>query len=198
MNKFYKSELEKSTGSKEVIDFFNRPLNLLKDGNRELLADFIKSEHPQTIASSLAWLSGGFSSAGGVETIIKILKIVDQSTVKKIIKAWDKKDPELAEEVKQNLLTFDDFIFLDLKDIQKVIREVESYDLAMALKPLDENKQNKIFKTISKRAASMLKEDMEYMGPVRLSAVKESQRKILSIVTRMNEKEEIKINRNIE
>ena len=198
MNKLYKAELEKSTGSKDVIDFFNRPLNLLEDTNREFLNKIIKREHPQVFAAVIARLSCGFFRVGGIEVIVNILKRFDQSSVKKIIKAWEEKDSELAEEVKQKLLTFDDFIMLDLKDIQKVIREVDSFDLAKALKSLEEEKQNKVFKSISMRAASMLKEDMEYMGPVRLSVIKEAQEKILSIVRQMNDKGEIKINRRME
>ena len=193
MEKQYASVLENSIGSKEVIDFFTRPYDLLKDTDREMLAEIIKNEHPQTLASVIAWLSCGCFYTGGIETAVKILKHVDKSVKNKIIRSWEDEDHELAEEVKRQMITFNDFLSLDIKDIQKVFRETDSYDLAKALKPLDDETRNRIFMAMSKRASSMLKEDMSYMGSVRLSDVKKSQENIASIVRKLDDYGEIVI-----
>jgi len=193
MKTLYLSGLEKSIGSREVIDFFNRPINMAQNADREILSDLIKNEHPQTFASIIAWLSCGCFNSGGVENITEILKYLDPSIRNRIINKWQEEDSELSDEVKQRLFKFEDIIVLDDRSIQKVLREVDSVCLAMALKKADAGLQDKFFNNLSKRAASMLREDMEYMGLVRLSAVEEAQRKIALIVSLLNDNGEITI-----
>ena len=94
------------------------------------------------------------------------------------------------------MFVFEDIVMLDDRAIQKVLREVDTQELSKALKSVDTEVQDKIFRNMSKRAASMLKEDMEYMGPVRLKDVEESQQKIVSVIRRLEDSGEIVIARS--
>ena len=138
----------------------------------------------------------GYTAAGGVESIVEILNLVDRSSEKSIIEALEDEDPDLAEEIKKRMFVFEDIVMLDDRSIQKVLREVDGQELAKALKSVDAEVQDKIYRNMSKRAASMLKEDMEYMGPVRLKDVEEAQQKIVSIIRHLEDAGEIVIARN--
>ncbi len=142
--------------------------------------------------------SEDYTAAGGVESIVEILNLVDRASEKQIIEALEDEDPELAEEIKKRMFVFEDIVMLDDRAIQKVMREVDSQELAKALKSVDSEVQDKIFKNMSKRAASMLKEDMEYMGPVRLKDVEEAQQKIVSIIRHLEDTGEIVVARAAE
>jgi flagellar motor switch protein FliG/flagellar motor component MotA len=192
----YKEELEKSIGSREVIDFFNRPYELVKEDDMERLAEFIKEEHPNTSAFILAWLSSGRFTAGGIETIAAILKFADRSIARELFKKWKYDDPELMREIKSRMFSFEDIILLDDKDVLKVFREVDSFDLAKALNNADESVKEKVFNNMSTRAGAMLKEDMEYMGPVRHDDIMEARRKISSVAMYLEEKGEIEVPRS--
>jgi len=137
-------------------------------------------------------------SSGGVDAMVEILNLVDSATEKQIIKKMEDEDPELAEEILKRMFVFEDIVMLDDRAIQKVMREVDSQELAKALKGADAEVQNKIFKNMSKRAASMLKEDMEYMGPVKLSDVESAQSKIISIIRHLEDTGEIILARSSE
>ncbi|MDR0583340.1 MAG: flagellar motor switch protein FliG [Treponema sp.] len=140
--------------------------------------------------------SEDYTSAGGVESIVEILNLVDRASEKQIIEALEDEDPELAEEIKKRMFVFEDIVMLDDRAIQKVMREVDSQELAKALKSVDTEVQDKIFRNMSKRAANMLKEDMEYMGPVRLKDVEEAQQKIVSIIRHLEDTGEIVVARS--
>jgi flagellar motor switch protein FliG len=139
--------------------------------------------------------SEDYSAAGGVDSIVEILNLVDRASEKQIIEQLEDEDPELAEEIKKRMFVFEDIVMLDDRSIQKVMREVDSQELAKALKSVDTEVQDKIFRNMSKRAAGMLKEDMEYMGPVRLKDVEEAQQKIVSIIRHLEDTGEIVIAR---
>jgi len=132
---------------------------------------------------------------GGVETIVAILNQVDRTTEKNITEGLERVDPELAEKVKQSMFIFEDIITLDDVSIQRILREVESKDLALALKGCSDEVSAAIFKNQSKRAAASLKEDMEFLGPVRLMDVEEAQMKIVGSIRRLEEAGEIIISR---
>jgi len=134
-----------------------------------------------------------YYSVGGVESIVDILNLVDRASEKQIIESLEDEDPELAEEIKKRLFVFENIVMLDDRAIQKVMREVDSQELAKALKSVNPEVQDKIFRNMSQRAATMLKEDMEYMGPVRLKDVEESQQKIISIIRHLKDSGEIVI-----
>ena len=139
--------------------------------------------------------SEDYTSAGGIDSIVEVLNNVDRGTEKIIIEALEEEDPELAEEIKKRMFVFEDIVLLDDRSIQKLIREVDSAELAKALKGVDPEVAEKIYKNQSKRAAAMLKEDMEYMGPVRLKDVEEAQQKIVSIIRHLEETGDIVISR---
>ncbi|MDR0451664.1 MAG: flagellar motor switch protein FliG [Treponema sp.] len=153
-------------------------------------------EVERVLEKKLSTLSSeDYTAAGGVESIVEILNMVDRSSEKQIIEALEDEDPELAEEIKKRMFVFEDIVMLDDKAIQKVMREVDSQELAKALKSVDTEVQDKIFRNMSKRAANMLKEDMEYMGPVRLKDVEEAQQKIVSIIRHLEDTGEIVVAR---
>lgn len=139
--------------------------------------------------------SEDYTSAGGVESVVEVLNLVDRSTEKGIIETLEEEDPELAEEIKKKMFVFEDIVLLDDRAIQKVLREVDTSELAKALKAVDTEVQDKIFRNMSKRAASLLKEDMEFMGPIRLRDVEEAQQKIVNIIRKLEDAGEIVVAR---
>ncbi len=139
--------------------------------------------------------SEDYTSAGGIETVVEVLNLVDRSTEKGIIETLEEEDPELAEEIKKKMFVFEDIVLLDDRAIQKVLREVDTSELAKALKAVDTEVQDKIFRNMSKRASGLLKEDMEFMGPVRLRDVEEAQQKIVNIIRKLEDAGEIVVAR---
>ena len=137
-----------------------------------------------------------YTAAGGVESIVDILNLVDRTTEKTIIESLEEEDPELAEEIKKRMFVFEDIVMLDDRAIQRVLREVDTSELAKALKAVDPEVQDKIFRNMSKRAAALLKEDMDYMGPTRRKDVEESQQKIVSVIRKLEEQGDIVIARS--
>ena len=130
-------------------------------------------------------------TVGGVKSLVDILNSVDRTTERNIISDLEVKEPELADEVKSNLFVFEDIVNLDRASIQRVLRDVENEDLVLALKGASEEVSNIVFENQSKRATEMLKEDIKFMGPVRLSTVEEAQKKIVAIIRRLDESGEI-------
>ncbi len=136
-----------------------------------------------------------YTSAGGLDTLIEMLANVDSGTEKTIIESLSETDPELAEEIRKRMFVFEDIILLDDRAIQQVLKSVESKDLSLALKGSSEDVSEKIFKNMSKRAADMLREDMEFAGPVRVKDVQEAQQKIVNVIRKLEETGEIVIAR---
>lgn len=143
--------------------------------------------------SSLA--NQDYTIAGGVDSIVDILNSVDRGTEKNIMENLELDDPELADEIKRKMFVFEDIITLDDKSIQRVLREIDNNDLALALKNTNNDVKTVIFNNISQRLAVMIREDMDYMGPVRLKDVEESQQKIVNIIRRLEDSGEIIISR---
>lgn len=131
--------------------------------------------------------SEDYTSAGGIDAIVEVLNQVDRGTEKIIIEALEEEDPELAEEIKKRMFIFEDIVLLDDRSIQKVLREVDNQDLGKALKGVDAEVQEKIYRNMSKRASSLLREDMDFMGPIRLRDVEEAQQKIVNIIRKLEE-----------
>ncbi|MZP30533.1 flagellar motor switch protein FliG [Heliobacterium undosum] len=131
------------------------------------------------------------TSAGGIDTVVEMLNRVDRGTEKSIMEALEIQDPELAEEIKKRMFVFEDIVMLDDRSIQQVMREVDTKDLALALKGSSDEVVQKIFRNVSKRAGEMLREDMEFMGPVRLRDVEEAQQRIVNIIRKLEEAGEI-------
>jgi flagellar motor switch protein FliG len=142
-----------------------------------------------------AFVMDDYTVAGGIESIVDILNMVDRTTEKTILDSLEEEEPELAEEIRKRMFVFEDIILLDDRSIQKVLREVDSKDLAMALKTASEEVASRIYKNMSKRAAEMLREDIEYMGPVRLRDIEETQQRIVATIRRLEDMGEIIIAR---
>ena len=140
-------------------------------------------------------LDNDSETVGGVKTLVGILNSVDRSTERNIISNLEATQPELAEIIKSNLFIFEDVVNLDKSSVQRILREVSNEDLALALKGSSEIVAGVIFGNMSKRAAEMLKEDIQFMGPVRLSTVEEAQHKIVGTIRRLDEAGEIVIGR---
>lgn len=136
-----------------------------------------------------------YSTAGGIQSVVQILNRVDRTTEKSIMETLEIQDPELAEEIRRLMFIFEDIIQLDDRGIQQLLKEVESKDLALALKGASEDLSSKFQRNMSKRAAQMLAEEIEFMGPVRLRDVEEAQQRIVSIVRRLEDAGEIVISR---
>lgn len=138
-----------------------------------------------------------YTSAGGIESIVHILNGVDRTTERTILDSLELQDPELAEEIKKRMFVFEDIVLLDDRSIQRVIRDVENSDLILALKAASEDVKEVIFRNMSKRMSETFKEEMEYMGPVRLRDVEEAQTRIVATIRRLEEAGEIIIARGV-
>ena len=217
--------------------------SLLKDVDPIHLLEFIRNEHPQTIALILSQLnpaqaagvlgqlpedvqtdvamrvatmekitpevihevesvldvhlkeviSGSLSASGGIKAIASILNLVDRSAEKSILGNMEMENPELTSNIKNLMFVFEDILILDDKSIQLILKEVDTKELAIALKAASDELKEKIFKNVSDRVATMIKEEMDYAGPMRLSVVEESQQRIVEIVRRLEEEQQIVI-----
>lgn len=136
-----------------------------------------------------------YTIVGGVDAIVEILNTVDRGTEKHILESLEIEEPELTDEIRKRMFVFENILSLDDKTIQRVLRDVDNNDLGVALKGANEEVQNIIFNNISKRLAAMIKEDMEFMGPVRMRDVEEAQQKIVSIIRKLEDTGEIVIAR---
>ncbi len=136
-----------------------------------------------------------YNIIGGVDAVVEILNTVDRGTEKHIMETLEIEDPELADEIRKKMFVFEDILLLDDRAIQRVLRDVENSDLAISLKGANEQVQNAIFNNLSKRLASMIKEDMDFMGPVRMKDVEEAQQKIVNIIRKLEDAGEIVISR---
>ncbi|MGD6832720.1 flagellar motor switch protein FliG [Sutcliffiella halmapala] len=136
-----------------------------------------------------------YTNTGGIDSVVDVLNQVDRSTERTILDALEIQDPELAEEIKKRMFVFEDIVTLDNMAIQRVIRDVENEDLMLALKVASEEVKEIVFKNMSKRMVETMKDDMEYMGPVRLKDVEEAQSRIVGIIRKLEEAGEIVIAR---
>ena len=153
-------------------------------------------EVERVLESKLANLvNQDYTQIGGVDQVVEILNSTDRGTEKHIMEILEIEDPELADEIRKKMFVFEDILLLDNKAIQRVLRDVDNNDLELALKGTNEEVQNTIFSNLSKRLAEMIKEDMEFMGPVRMKDVEEAQQKIVNIIRKLEDSGEIIISR---
>ncbi len=136
-------------------------------------------------------LSQSMEKAGGIPTVAEILNLADRATEKTIMEGLEAEDPELVEEIRRLMFVFEDVLKVDDKGIQMILKEIDNDELGLALKTASTELQNKIFKNMSERAATLIKEDMQYMGPVRVSDVEAAQQRIVDIVRRLEDAGEI-------
>jgi flagellar motor switch protein FliG len=131
------------------------------------------------------------AKAGGIKFAAEVLNNVDRELEKELVQQLDMIDPVLSKKIQDNMFIFDDLAYLDDRSMQRLVREVQSETLLYALKLADESLKAKIFKNLSRRASQLLQEDLEVMGPVRLSEVEAAQQEILNIARSLSEKGEI-------
>lgn len=136
-----------------------------------------------------------FTTAGGIKAIVEVLNRVDRTTEKTIIETLEVDNPELTEEIKRLMFVFEDIVMLDDRSLQMVLREVDTKDLSLALKATPKEVAAKVFKNMSTRAADMLREEIEYMGPVKIRDVEEAQQKIVNVIRNLEDKGEIVVAR---
>ncbi len=136
-----------------------------------------------------------YTIVGGIDSIVEVLNTVDRGTEKHIMENLEIEEPELADEIRKKMFVFEDILMLDDRSIQRVLREVENSELAVALKGANEDVQNAIFNNMSSRLSAMIREDMEYMGPVRMKDVEEAQQKIVNVIRKLEDSGEIVISR---
>ena len=139
--------------------------------------------------------SQDFTVAGGVKAIVEVLNRVDRSTEKAIIENLEIDNPELTEEIKKLMFVFEDVVMIDDRSMQLVLRQVDNKDLSLALKATPPDVADKVFKNMSKRAADMLREEIEFMGPVKIRDVEEAQQRIVNIIRTLEDKGEVTIAR---
>lgn len=157
--------------------------------------DIIK-EVENVLEQKLASLvSQDYTIVGGVDSVVEVLNTVDRGTEKHIMENLEIEEPELADEIRKKMFVFEDILLLDDRSIQRVLRDVENSELAVALKNVNDEVQDVIFNNMSSRLAEMIKEDMEYMGPVRVKDVEEAQQKIVNVIRKLEDSGEIVISR---
>lgn len=142
-----------------------------------------------------ALVTQDFTDAGGVKAIVEVLNRVDRSTEKGIVEALEMDNPELTEEIKKLMFVFEDIVMIDDRSLQLVLRDVDTKDLSLALKATNPEVQAKVFKNMSKRAGDMLREEIEYMGPVKIRDVEEAQQRIVGVIRKLEDKGDITISR---
>ncbi len=138
-------------------------------------------------------LTQRLEKTGGVETVAEVLNLVDRSTEKGILEGLETDDPDLVESIRRLMFVFEDILLVNDKGIQSVLKEIDNDELALALKTASDELKEKIFKNMSERAMELIREDMEYMGPVRVSDVESAQQRIVDVVRRLEEAGEIVI-----
>ena len=131
------------------------------------------------------------SASGGAKSIAEILNLIDTTAEKNIMQSLEAEDADLAAEVKNMMFVFDDIVLLDDRSIQRLLKDVETKDLSLALKATSDEVKKKIFSNVSERVANLIKEEMEFMGPTRLSDVEAAQGRIVDSVRRLEEEGQI-------
>ncbi len=160
--------------------------------NMEQTAPEVVSEVERGLEARLSnMLTQSSDKKGGVESVAEMLNLVDRTTEKGIMEGLEVEDPDLVEEIRRLMFVFEDIRLVDDKGIQAVLKEVDNDELGLALKTASEELQEKIFGNMSARASELIKEDMEFMGPVRVSDVEAAQQRIVDIVRRLEDSGEI-------
>ena len=160
--------------------------------NMEQTNPEVISEVERGLEARLAnMLMQSFEKIGGVDTVAEMLNLVDRTTEKAIMEGLEAEDPDLVEEIRRLMFVFEDILLVNDKGIQAVLKEIDNDELALALKTASTELKQKIFGNMSERAATLIEEDMQYMGPVRVSDVETAQQRIVDVVRRLEDAGEI-------
>jgi len=164
----------------------------LRIATMEKIAPEVLREIEQTLEGHFEQSVGGeMSASGGAKAIAEVLNLIDTTAEKNILQSLEAEDPDLAAEIKNMMFVFDDVVLLDDRSVQRLLKEVETKDLSLALKAASDVVKNKIYTNVSERVAVMIKEEMEFMGPTRLSDVEAAQTRIVEAVRRLEEEGQI-------
>jgi flagellar motor switch protein FliG len=163
----------------------------LRVATMEKIAPEILTEIEGTLQAHFEGAGGEVSASGGAKSIAEILNLIDTSAEKNILQGLEAEDPDLAAEIKNMMFVFDDIILLDDRSIQRLLKEIETKDLSLALKAASDTVKSKIFTNVSSRVKTMIEEEMEFMGPTRLSDVEAAQSRIVEAVRRLEEEGQI-------
>ena len=139
-----------------------------------------------------------FTTVGGIENIVEILNATDRGTERRVLEEMEIEHSELVDEIRRKMFVFEDIVKLDKRAVQRVLKEVDNNDLTVALKIATDDVKTMIFENVSKRMADMIKEDMEYMGPVRVKDVEEAQQKIVNVIRKLQDAGDIVVSRGSE
>ncbi len=164
----------------------------LRVAGMEKISPEVLKEVESTLESHFQNTGGrDLSVSGGAKTIAEILNLIESAAEKNILQAIEGENPDLAAEIKNMMFVFDDLVLLDDRSVQRLLKEVESKDLAISLKAASDEVKNKIFANVSERVAVLIKEEMEFMGPMRLSDVEAAQQRIVESIRRLEEEGQI-------
>lgn len=157
--------------------------------------EYIK-ETERVLERKLSSLSVGDQAiAGGIDSLVKILNSVDRGTERHLLEALEESDAELVDEIRKRMFVFEDIVKLDNHSVQRVLKEIDNRDLAIALKGTSSEVVKVVFENISKRLQEMVREDMDLMGPIRIRDVEEAQQKIVTVIRKLDDSGEIVISR---
>lgn len=156
---------------------------VLRVANLDYVSPELISQLDDVLKTELSTLGSiDTNQLGGVEPIADMLNLMDKNTEKNIMSRVEEKDPELAEEIRKLMFTFEDLMYVDDKGIQNLLREVDNGKLVIAMKTAPDEIKQKLFKNMSNRAATLLKEDLEALGPTKLSDVEKAQAEMVQKV----------------
>ena len=169
---------------------------VLRISNLDFISPSLIAQADEVLKQELATLGSiDTQQLGGVAPIAEMLNVMDKTSEQNIMARVEEKDPQLAEEIRKLMFVFDDIVFIDDRGMQTLLKEVPNDKLVMALKTAPDEIKDKILKNISKRAADLLKEDLESMGPVRISDVEAAQQEIINVAKRLEAEGKIMISR---
>jgi len=176
------AEVIKGLPTKKQVEVVRRLANM------ETTSPEVIQEVEEGLEKRMASVVGHeFKKTGGPEAVAEILNLSDRATEKGIMEILAEECPELTEEIRKRMFVFEDLLLVDDRGVRQLLKEVETEDLALAMKTASEELKEKIFRNMSERAAQLLREDIEYLGPVRLSEVEAAQQRIADTVRRLEE-----------
>jgi flagellar motor switch protein FliG len=169
---------------------------VLRIANLDFISPNLIAQVDEVLKQELATLGSiDTQQLGGVQPIAEMLNVMDKTSEQNIMARVEEKDPQLAEEIRKLMFVFEDIAYIDDRGMQMMLKEVANDKLVVALKTAPEEIREKIFRNISKRAADLLREDLEAMGPVRLSDVETAQQEIVNVAKRLEAEGKIIISR---
>lgn len=166
---------------------------IVRISNLDRVSPDVISEIAEMLESEAKLRGSGGDRLGGIKTVADILNQLDHSTESALIGKIEEVDPKMADQIRQLMFVFEDLASIDDRGMQEILKEVSSDDLAKALKTASEAVKDKIFKNMSERAVAMLNEDLEDMGPIRLSEVERAQQAITQVALRLEEEGKIAV-----